>query len=360
MPVDRPIVDRLTLASLLRYLREQTGISQKTLAKALAVSTPSVSSWERKLEAELPPTRRIRQYAEFFAPFISVSEAGEWNVSTSPSKGTQEHKVRIVEDRLLRLRAAAYQSRRSIAGTDFWSYPAGHRVIVVSAQLPEELRAGMPYTDPDDPDYVELYNFADVDALVEISRYLYRANPDDDLVTVEWKRNHELTSHDLTADLVVLGGVDWNTVASDMIDRLALPVRQHSFFERGELKGSFEVVDPQNEATTYQAVLREVRNRPKPRLMTDVALFARGPNPYNQSATVTICNGLYGRGTLGAVLALTDRRTREANSAYLRSAFPAGSTYCLLFSVNVGGGRAVPPQWADGSSVLFEWADARI
>ncbi|WP_250030921.1 helix-turn-helix domain-containing protein [Paractinoplanes maris] len=357
MPVDRPIADRLTLAALLRYLREQTGMSQKTLAKALDVSTPSISSWERKLDSELPPTKRIRQYAEFFAPFLSVDDAGDWVVSAVPSQEMPEHRIKIVEDRLLRLRAAALQSRRSRAGTDFWSYPAGHHVIVVAAQLPEELRARMPYTNPDDADYVELYNFADPDALVEISRYLYRANPDDDLVTVEWKRSHELTSRDLTTDLIVLGGVDWNTVAADMMYRLDLPVKQHSFFERGELKGSFEVVDPPDEVRTYQANLVQVRDRPK--LITDVALFARAPNPYNPAATVTMCNGLFGRGTLGAVLALTDRRTRETNSAYLRSKFPPESTYCLLFNVHVGGGRAVPPNWADGSSVLYEWSESR-
>jgi hypothetical protein len=48
-------------------------------------------------------------------------------------------------------------------------------------------------------------------------------------------------------------------------------------------------------------------------------------------------------------------RTREANTAYLRASFPAGSAYSILFRVNVGDGRAVPPNWADGRSVLHKW-----
>lgn len=52
--------------------------------------------------------------------------------------------------------------------------------------------------------------------------------------------------------------------------------------------------------------------------------FLRAPNPFNQKRTVTLCNGLFGQGVLGAVRALTDERFRDRNANYLAERF-AGS-----------------------------------
>ena len=54
-------------------------------------------------------------------------------------------------------------------------------------------------------------------------------------------------------------------------------------------------------------------------LLEDVALFARAVNPFNRKRFVTICNGMYGRGTYGAVRALTDERFRDRNMEYIQA-----------------------------------------
>ena len=41
----------------------------------------------------------------------------------------------------------------------------------------------------------------------------------------------------------------------------------------------------------------------------------------NKRRTVTVCNGMYGRGTYGAVRALTDVRFRDSNDGYVKSRF---------------------------------------
>ena len=92
--------------------------------------------------------------------------------------------------------------------------------------------------------------------------------------------------------------------------RLDLPVRQSPpTIRRGLFRGNrhgaaYEVPLPLNvgdEATVAE----------------DVAHFYRGPNPFNTKRTVTICNAMYGRGTLGAVRTLTDARFRDRNEAYM-------------------------------------------
>jgi hypothetical protein len=60
-----------------------------------------------------------------------------------------------------------------------WDFADTRDVAIVSASVPQDLRAVMgSCTDPGNPDYVELYSYADPDALVEVYAYLRSANPD--------------------------------------------------------------------------------------------------------------------------------------------------------------------------------------
>jgi hypothetical protein len=61
-----------------------------------------------------------------------------------------------------------------------------------------------------------------------------------------------------------------------------------------------------------------------------VALLGRFPNPLNLSATVTICSGIFSRGTYGAVRALTDATLRARNERYLAGHFDLQNFWLLL------------------------------
>jgi hypothetical protein len=90
-------------------------------------------------------------------------------------------------------------------------------------------------------------------------------------------------------------------------------------------------------------------------LREDVALFARAVNPLNRKRTVTICHGMYGRGTYGAVRALTDALFRDRNAEFVQSRFGSSETYCILMRVPVIDGATLTPDWTTGEYTLFEW-----
>jgi hypothetical protein len=83
--------------------------------------------------------------------------------------------------------------------------------------------AGMPYADPDNPDYTELYTFSDLDALFELAAQVKAVNPTTD---VHLRSAAALSPDDYTTDLVVLGGVDWNVATRDLLRHLDVPIAQ--------------------------------------------------------------------------------------------------------------------------------------
>jgi hypothetical protein len=137
-----------------------------------------------------------------------------------------------------------------------------------------------------------------------------------------------------------------------MLRQVELPVRQLAR-ESDEKPGGFEV-DDQGERRLFTPVLGKAGGREV--LVEDVALFYRALNPDNEKRTVTICNGNYGRGTYGAVRALTDARFRDRNASYVRSRFRGRDEYCILSRVQVRNGQVVTPDWNRPDKVLHEWA----
>jgi hypothetical protein len=91
-------------------------------------------------------------------------------------------------------------------------------------------------------------------------------------------------------------------------------------------------------------------------LREDVALFARAISPFNRKRTVTICTGMYGRGTYGAVRALTDANFRDRNAEYLRTRFSDCESYCIVTRVPIIHGATLTPDWTTGDHTLFEWS----
>src|SRR6266571_4703196 len=81
----------------------------------------------------------------------------------------------------------------------------------------------MPYTDLDDPDYIQLNRYSELDALFELYGHLRAANPANQ---VDLRIADLLTPDEYTSHLVSLGGVDWNQATRSVIQGLALPVRQ--------------------------------------------------------------------------------------------------------------------------------------
>jgi hypothetical protein len=147
--------------------------------------------------------------------------------------------------------------------------------------------------------------------------------------------------------------VDWNVATSSVLARLQLPVVQvnewnkdgGAYFEVTEDDGHKVPHRPRLEQSGGRAILRE-----------DVALFARAVNPFNRKRSVTICNGMYGRGSLGTVRALTDDMFRDRNGDYIQARLASSEAFCILTRVTVENTVTLTPDWTLPETRLFEWS----
>jgi len=364
---------RQLLAQRLRALREThwpgQKITQPQLAQALGggkpLSVPLISSWESQTNPRIPPLSRLESYAALFA--TSRSFAGAEPKLLSPEDMSDEEQQAMTElwKELTHLRADALRAdsgltaeppalsdvERSLRAGP-WRFADGNDITIVCAQWPPDMLRQIPYTDVSDPEYIELLTVSDLDSLFELYGHLRAANPANQ---VNLRIAGRLTADDYTSHLVSLGGVDWNTITSTALYRLSLPVEQVARWDNPD--GQYFEVTESGTTANYRPKVEKVSGQSKGILTEDVALFARAVSPFNRKRTVTICSGMYGRGTYGVVRALTDARFRDRNADYLRSRFSNSDTYCILSRVPiVDGATTLTPDWTTGDYTLFEWS----
>jgi transcriptional regulator with XRE-family HTH domain len=368
---------RLALAGRLRALRTgQVDLTQSQLASVLGGSRPisaaQISSWESRNNSRIPPIPRLRAYAALFAVKRSFEQREPRMLEAARLTDEERAAVAELERELLALRARAVRSgdvapppglpdevaaarldivTESLA-TGLWHFEDGNAITIVASQWPAELLARIPYTDIADPDYVRLLTFSDLDSLVELYGHLRAANP---ASRIEIRAADDMQEPDhYSSHLISLGGTDWNRVTRQLLSELELPVQMSvDWGGSGDVYFQAAGADP---ATRYAPRLEDRDGRAT--LSEDVGLFARGPNPYNDRRTVTICCGMYARGTYGMVRALTDPRFRDRNSLYLDARFGHVNTFGLLGRVRVVNGTTVTPNWTLDSYRLFEWPEA--
>ena len=362
-PIEQP--DR-ALARRLRMLRERhwpdRKITQLQLAEALGVSVPSISAWESRRNPTPPPNTRLSAYATFFATRRSV-EADPYRVLDEEELGDEDRAERDrLHEELFALRHGAPAAPGDVPriplagpgdaiGGGTWYFPDQKPVTIVCARLPKVLRDMMPYADPTDPDYVRAYTYADLDSLIELHGHVRAVNP---ASYVRIRTADALEEDDYTDHLVLLGGVDWNPVLRDILRRLSLPIRQHGRSGGEDYEGFCEAIEGKHRRE-FPATLDVHESRRT--LVEDVAHFFRGINPYNVKRTLTICNGLFGRGTYGAVRALTDARFRDRNEVYVRKRFAGQRSFSMLARVPIVNGEALTPDWSEAENRLHEWPE---
>jgi transcriptional regulator with XRE-family HTH domain len=362
--VDESRDPRRTLARRLRELREERWpdrkITQPELARALGgsqpLSVPLISSWESTNNPKIPPVPRLEAIAGFFC----TEHPPDPDRPRQPHQDDLTDAERRAKESLMKelthLRAGALgatgtgEGRQAFESPDSgpWYFPDGAAVTIVCGRVPDDKLARMPYSEPADPDYIALYSYADLDALFELHGHIRAANP---AAKVTMRAADQLAPDDYTTHLVSLGGVDWNHATRSVLGRLQLPVAQVTDWA-GEEEPYFEVTEG-GHPVRFRPLLEQRGERPF--LREDVALFARAVNPYNRRLTVTICNGMYGSGTFGAVRALTDAVFRDRNADYVRARFGDSDSYCLLTRVTVESGAALTPDWTIPENLLFEW-----
>ena len=169
----------------------------------------------------------------------------------------------------------------------------------------------MPYTDPWDPDFIELYRYSDLDALLELFGHLRATNPTSPCRASGLRISLRLmTTRDIWSCWAEWTGMMRRVRSST--DCNSLSSRSAGWMRHEPGDAYFEVTDGDGRSTIHRPRLDESHGRKI--LREDVALFARAVSPFNRKRFVTICNGMYGRGTYGAVRALTDERFRDRNA----------------------------------------------
>lgn len=366
---------RLLLAQRLRALREHQlpdrSVRQAELARALGgdkpLSVPLISSWESQSAPRIPPLARLEGYAALFAaPHCFALEPprvlGRAEMTDSELRTMAELRKELIDLRNEALRASSASATAEVSAAPQpatagpWQFAESQVITIVCARWPQKMLEQMPYTDKDDPDYIEMLNYSELDALFELHGHVRATNPANE---VYLRMAGLLVPDDYSSHLVVLGGVDWNTATRNLLSRLHLPVQQIADWSTPG--GQYFEVQDNGKTVRHHAVLDIPSGNAHPAgakgtLREDVALFARAVNPWNRKRTVTICHGMYGRGTYGAVRALTDKQFRDRNVEYVQSRFGDPDAYCILTRVPIVDGATLTPDWTSGEYTLFEWS----
>jgi hypothetical protein len=367
---------RRLLAERLRALREErwpgTKITQPQLAQALGggkpVSVPLISSWESHANPKIPPIPRLEAYAALFATPRSFARTVPRLLSSEDMSDEERRARDELLKELLDLRNKALQAGVPAGATGAeargpaallgsahaplsrgpWHFADRNTITIVCAQWPTDMLKQMPYADVNDPDYIELLTYSDLDSLFMSYGHLRAANP---ASQVDYFRSGLLQADNQSNHLVCLGGPDWNKLTASLLENLNLPVTQVADWKTDD--GQFFEVESSEGKAKYRPVLKNAGDRKV--LLEDVALFARAVNPFNREMIATICSGMYGRGTYGVVRALTDPKFRERNTRYLETRFAGCESYCLLTRVTVNNNVTMTPDWTLEKSRLFEW-----
>jgi transcriptional regulator with XRE-family HTH domain len=404
--VGEPTAAQRALCARLKELRTELGaqlgpgrtVRQMDVANAIGASIASVSSWEKPSAAPLPD-ERLEPLARFFATSRSLGRApGEASRLVADLTAEEEARRASILNELTRLRARALAAsaptgdgETGAAGGRFWYFPDGQPIRIITSRLsnraltslsardadpaagePPPPHEPIPYASPWHPNYIRSLWDGDSDATIELYGHIRAENP---LSPVWFITADRVTDEDLTGHVVILGqgdafGYEGAPSTLDyMIKRQEWPWFSR-LAEGGDPEYDSEFVVTLDAAgdpayvPSGEAPLKEEVHRPlflpdesgtpgtrrlvggHPQLEYDAAMLARRPNEMNLSATLTVCSGIFSRGTLGAVRATTDPKLRTRNEQWLYDNVDPDDFWMLLqvpVFLSPTGARTVTP-----------------
>jgi hypothetical protein len=337
------------LARALRHLREYTWpdqqLTQGQLAKALSsegrVAAATVSSWESMTNPKTPPEARISAYARFFCTERSL-ECEPHLIPEDQLTPGELDRFRELESHLFEL--SRTQDRQ---GRQIFRFDAGP-VIVICPDVPEKVRGAL--ADEKNANFTKLQQYGDLDALIELYGHLRAENPT--LEVFHRLATDAVYSDDLSSHVILLGGIGWNRFTrhiQSIINQVPITQTEVDDLKDGEI---FCVETSDGERRAWYPEYADLGNGKE--LIEDVAYLARIGSPFRVNRTLTICNGIFSHGVLGAVRCLTDPTVREENEKYLADRYPDGK-FAILLRVRIVANRILPPDLRDPATLLYEW-----
>ncbi len=349
----QPAGGPVELARRLKALRKDRSIPQRRVADALGVSIALISAWESETNPTVPPGSRIRDLATFYASERSwTGDRGRLLTDdelSPPERGARDEIYEVLRS------IASGPSRLPVVGDVLSTlhFPPDEDIRIVCGQLEQPLddegnEQGHPYTEPDNVNYTDLLTFADVDALMELFGFLRKVNPDSDVRFIRADRLLNAGSpDDLASHVILLGGLaNLNPVTQQMLRDAGLPVKQE---ENLDVTAQGEIFTLENGEQFVPELTA------KQGLLEDVGLLARAPNPYHSSRTLTVFNGVFSRGVLGAVRTLTDDKLRKPNEQHIKNHFAPADRFAILMRVTLRFGKVQTPDLQNARTRLYEW-----
>jgi len=355
-------------AERLRALRRKQRLTQAQLARALGdISVSAISAWESPSDLKWPTTDRLRLYALFFARDHPIGADPQLSREQDLNASERE-KFEALHRELVALREAAPAAVAAPDRKSFWTFDGGP-ITIVCPEVPADRRS--PLAKERNPNYTKTYRYADLDALIEVYAEIRACNPG---TPVRHALASEVLPHEMKGHLVIIGGIGWHQAAPWLQQELnGLPIQQVVVrdLENGEIfrttepfnrefrprweDGKFPEKDPVDPAQLKAEQTEDAwRGNTRRELVADVAMIARILNPIGKGRTITICNGVYSHGVVGAALSLIDSSVRKDNEAYINARFPGGS-FIVLTRIMLGNREAVPAEFGDPKYRLYEW-----
>jgi transcriptional regulator with XRE-family HTH domain len=338
--------EAIRLAQALRDLRESTAqvLTQAQLADALSsegrVAPATLSSWESTTSPKTPSAARISTYARFFCTNRSVEDRPHL-IPEDQLTPDETERFRELESDLLRLLHPEEQElKRS------FQFDTGP-VILICPDLPLDKRG--PLGDEHDANFTRMQLYGDLDALIELYGHLRAENSS---VDVFHRLASEVGSQDLSSHVILLGGIGWNRVTRRIQGATAqVPITQVAVDDLKD--GDIFRVKTSDGQLSFYPEYDDMGEGTE--LIADIAYLARLRNPFRVSHSLTICNGIFSHGVLGAVRCFTDVSVRHANEKYLADRFPGGE-FAMLVRVPVIANETLSPDLQNPSARLYEWA----
>jgi hypothetical protein len=341
----------IRLSRELRSLRETTWpdveLTQVQLAQALSVegrvAPATLSSWESGTNPKTPSAARLSAYARFFCSERSLNEGEPRLIAEADLQPDELDRYRDLEERLFELLNPDEGRLRS------FKFDAGP-VIVICPTMPKDLQGSL--ANEKDVNFTELRKYGDLDALIELFGFLRAENPDLDVV---YRLPGDVKSDEFASHVVLLGGIGWNSVTLRFQRAISqVPITQVAVPDL--VDGDIFVVESNDEKRSYYPQFDDYGEGKE--LTSDVGFVARLRNPFKLNRTLTICNGIFSRGVVGAVRCLTDKSVRDENERYIADRFPAGE-FALLIRIRVVANETLSPDLQDPTSILYEWSPSQ-
>jgi len=346
---DQPSIPARRLAERLRALREQEHLTQKQLARVLGGSEPlsiaTVSLWEKPGSDRLPPAQRLEAYARMFCTSRSFDDGRLRLLSSSELTEQERERERELYDELMALRERAQSTNVTAAAkgprSALWHFPDPIAVSIVCSDAAEP----PPHADPSHLNYTRNARYADLDAMVTIYGQVKADNPARMIRILPPER----LAQDFALNHVILIGGAASSTVSLFAQDIPLPAAE-------EIPGTDPVTHlfrcrVGEETREFRSVWDDEGN-----LLEDVGLIARLPHLIIPGGTVTLLSGITSRGVHGAALCFVDSHVRDTNERYLESAFGNAESFCILMSIPVQNGIALPPNLWRENTRLYEWS----